>query len=137
MNHLDELLSVYLDGETSPAEARLVNQHTASCRRCRSRLEDLHAARSAIRGLPMLELPPALISDIGSGLEAPGRSHRAVWFGAAAAIAAGFIAVSALLASPPPSLDFADVSRQLGARVSLDSGVSSVNFVLPQGGDPE
>lgn len=136
MTHLDELLSVYLDGETTPAESRRVNLHTASCHRCRSRLQELHSVRSALRGLPMLEMPANLHPvDIKPDRSAPVVRRRSVWVGAAAAVAAGFVVISALFASPPPALEVADVSRQLGARVALDSGISSVNYIIPDVGE--
>lgn len=127
MTHLDELLSVYLDGETTPAEATRVQTHLRDCLRCRRRLADLNDARAAVRSLPLLELPVPL----AAGPEVPPvHRRRRVWLGAVAAAAAAVIAVSTLAAPAPDPLDLSDVSRQLGARAALDSG-AGLKVVVP------
>ncbi len=129
MSHLDELLSVYLDGETSPAESTRVEGHLRECLRCRRKLTDLNSARAAVRSLPTLEVPVGLVPEPRS---TPHR--RSVWVGAAAAAAAAVIAVAAAVTSAPEPLNLSEVSRQLGARASLDSGAAPFKVVLPAGG---
>lgn len=128
MTHLDELLSVYLDGETTPAEATRVQTHLKDCLRCRRRLADLNDARAAVRSLPLLELPVPL----AAGPQVPPvHRRRRVWLGAAAAAAAAVIAVSTLATPAPDPLDLSDVSRQLGARAALDAGAGPLKVVVP------
>lgn len=127
MSHPDELLSAYLDGETSPAESRRVTSHIGECLRCRRRLERLYEARAAVRSLPMLEMPAELATSARS--ESPPRRRR-LWLGAAAA--AAVVAIAATLnVSPPEPIDLSDLSRQIGARAALDSGAGSIKVVMP------
>lgn len=128
MSHLDQLLSVYLDGETTRPESIRVETHLSDCLECRRRLRDLNQARSALRSLPMLELPAGLVPFE----KAPPRSARPVWIGAAAAAVAAVIAVATLNPGPEP-IDLSDISRQIGARASLDTGVSPLRVVVPGG----
>lgn len=130
MSHLDELLSVYLDGEITPPESERVESHLRECLRCRRTLADLNSARTAIRSLPTLEMPVGLVPETQGR---PAR-RRTVWMGAAAAVAAAVIALAAAVASSPEPLNLNDVSRQLGARASLDSGAAPFKVVLPTGG---
>lgn len=129
MSHLDELLSVYLDGETTPAESKRVRRHLVECERCRRQLTELNHARSAMRSLPTLELPAFLLVD-----DRPVRPlvhRRSVWVGAAAAVAAAVITVATVVTSPPEPLSLSEVSRQIGARASLDAGTSSLKLIAP------
>lgn len=129
MSHLDELLSVYLDGETTPAESRRVASHVNECLRCRRRLEGLHEARAAVRSLPLLETPSGLLP--ATGTEAPTR-RRPLWLGAAAAAAAVLVLVATLTATRPEPIDLSDLSRQVGARAALESGAGSIKVVMPE-----
>lgn len=131
MNHLGELMSVYLDGETTPAESRRVRRHLSECVRCRQELGGLHEARTVIRSLPMLELPPNLVPAESE----PERRvrRRWQWAGAAAAAVAATITVATILTPAPEPLDLADISRQYGARVALDNGAVPLKVVVPTG----
>jgi len=60
MTHHHQLLSAFLDGETTDDEAAEVVRHLESCGPCRVELEDLASARAAVRGLPLLELPDGI-----------------------------------------------------------------------------
>ena len=51
------LLSSYVDGEVSAAEARRVEEHAAACSACRDELDSLTATVELVRALPELELP--------------------------------------------------------------------------------
>lgn len=126
--HLDELLSVYLDGEGTRAEVEVVEAHLAECLRCRRRLADVNVARSAVRSLPLIEMPPGTVPPTEQ-VSWPRR--RTVWMGAAAAVAALVMAVAALTSSGPEPLDIEDVSLQLDARSSLDVGAVPLKVVLP------
>lgn len=128
MSHLDELLSVYLDGETTPAESLRVGSHLKDCLRCRRRLEELNDARGAVRSLPMVDLPPGLLVPPQPDVAA--RRGRRVWAGAAAAAVAAVVAVATLTPGPEP-LDLDDVSRQVGARAALEAGAGPLKVVVP------
>lgn len=129
MNHLDELLSAYLDGETDPSESRRVSGHLDKCLRCRRRLTGLQEARAAVRSLPLLQMPPDLVPTEDTD-RAPRR--RPVWLGAAAAAVAALIAVASLAGGPEPEpIDLSELTRQVGARAALDSGGGSLKVVLP------
>lgn len=128
MSHLDELLSVFLDGETTPAESARVTGHLADCERCRRQLAELNLARAALRSLPTLELPVALVVPQEV---TPLARRRSVWVGGAAAVAAAVITIATIVTPPAETLDLSDVSRQIGARSSLDAGAASLKVVAP------
>lgn len=129
MTHPKELLSAYLDGETTPAESRRVRSHMAGCVHCRRHLYELNEMRAAVRSLPSLELPAGLVP--GEPVAGRRRRRRSVWLGAAAAVAAAVIAAATLVTAPRP-IEVSDISRQFGARASLDAGSASMKLVVPR-----
>ncbi|MGA7272377.1 MAG: zf-HC2 domain-containing protein [Acidimicrobiia bacterium] len=128
MNHPEGLLSAYLDGETTPAESRRLRSHMADCAYCRRQLYQINEMRAAVRSLPMLEMPAGLIP---ARVDEGHRSRRSLWLGAVAAVAAAVIAVATLVATPRP-IAVSDISRQFGARASLDAGSASMKLVVPR-----
>ncbi len=119
MNHLGELLSAYLDGEVSPAERARVTSHIADCSLCQAELADLHSARSALRSLPMLDLPDGLF-DLDSNVVPLVRRPR-VWAAAAAAVVAGFIGVATFIAPEPTvPVTFNEISVEHSNRSQFD-----------------
>lgn len=119
MSHLGELLSAYLDGEVSPAERTRVTSHIADCSLCQAELADLHSARSALRSLPMLDLPDGLI-DLDSNVVPLVRRPR-VWAAAAAAVVAGFIGVATFIAPEPTvPVTFNEISVEHNNRSQFD-----------------
>ena len=62
-NHkrLRVLLSSYVDGEVSEAEAREVDRHLDGCAECRIELEELQATVSLLSQLPEFELPRSFV----------------------------------------------------------------------------
>lgn len=128
MSHLDETLSAFLDGETTPTESARVTRHLAECERCRRHLSELNLARAAVRSLPTLELPAVLAPPV----DVRPRSRRAsVWLGGAAAVAAAVVAIATAVTPPVEPLSLTEVSRQLGARASLDVGAAPFKVVVP------
>lgn len=83
--HPDDVLSAYLDDELAPAARREVEAHLARCADCRAELDDVAAARRAIRIMPVHGAPRPLVPAV-SGPEA--RRGRVAWGLAAAAAAA-------------------------------------------------
>lgn len=54
----DDLLSAYLDGELDAETRTEVEQRLAASPERRAELDDVRAARDAVRGLPMVDLSP-------------------------------------------------------------------------------
>jgi predicted anti-sigma-YlaC factor YlaD len=89
--HLDDALSAYLDHELAPAARREAEAHLAGCLECREELEDVAAARQAIRILPVHAAPRPLVDR--ALLPASASRRRAVWVLAAAVAAAVALAL--------------------------------------------
>ena len=98
--HLDDVLSAYLDDELAPAARHETEAHLAACADCRNELDDVAAARRAIRVMPVHSNPRSLVGATASDAPRwPGaapagpaaRRRRAVW--AVAAVAAAVVAV--------------------------------------------
>jgi anti-sigma factor RsiW len=126
--HLDDVLSAYLDDELAPAARHETEAHLAACAECRAELDDVAAARRAIRVMPVHSNPWPL----GAGAsEAPrwpgaaqagpfGRRRRAVW-----AVAAAVAAVVAFLLPRDP-----EVAPKLPSLADTHAATASVT------GDP-
>lgn len=120
-SHPGDRLSALADGELSPADAASARVHLAECARCRNELAATEEARSWLRALPEVDLPPAVVERVRwVGRRRPSR---------VAALAAGAVAVAASIlfvaAAPQPT----PVSPKVGRLVEVHatSGV---------GGDP-
>lgn len=132
MTHPSEMISAYLDGELSPQERDGFLEHLSSCGRCSAEVGEVQRVRSAVRSLPVLELPEGVLEDFDSGAEVvPLHRHRGVWVGAAAAVVALVIAVAALLTPPPQSVTVDELSSRFGARASLDPAFGPSKVVVP------
>src|SRR5579883_1813853 len=57
LNHhrVEQLLSAYVDGELTQAEARAVEEHLLDCGACRRAYEDLRATKALLGALPVAE----------------------------------------------------------------------------------
>lgn len=131
MNHPDELLSAFLDGEISPEDRDRVSQHLSGCGRCRSELDQLAAVRSAVRGLPWWEMPD---------LELP--PHRRLRFsrslvGAAMlalAVLVGAVGMAAMPSEEP--VNASELSVLLGSYSAAGTRVASfVPVTIPTKGE--
>jgi len=127
VTHPSELLSVYLDGEVTGEEKGRVAGHLATCPACRDEFNDLTFARTAVRSLLVLDLPPGLLpSEGGVAGVLPHTRRPPVWIAAAAAaILALFISFATILA-PPTTLEVRldQLSDQYGARTSLEPAIT-------------
>jgi anti-sigma factor RsiW len=94
--HLDDTLSAYLDDELAPAARREAETHLAGCAGCRAELDEVSAARRAIRILPVHSARRPLV---GVGPRAVAPRRRAVW-----ALAAGVAAAIAFLLPREPEV---------------------------------
>jgi anti-sigma factor RsiW len=133
--HYGPELSAYLDGELGSVEQPEVTAHLATCGLCRDELQQLDAARAAIRSLPRLEPPPApaaKVSEIG---------HRRRWrvVTAAAGIAAAAVIVLGVVASEPDepaTIDLDSFADRHVARASVEPGFAVIPAVGPTRGTP-
>lgn len=136
MSHPSELISPYLDGELQGVELSRLHQHLATCGKCSAELERIQQVRSAVRSLPVLELPPGLVPEADSEA-VPLRRQKGLWVGAAAAIMAAVIAIAALVTPEPDPVTLEQLNSQFGARASLDPAFGPAKVVVPPFGDAE
>ena len=131
--HPSDALSAFLDGELTVVDTDAVAAHVAGCGECRIELQDLDAARTAVRALPRLELPAALAPPIG-----PGRAHRMRRLALAAAGAAAAVATVAVLVGGPDAaqVDRDSLATRHSARTSVESGFSVIPALLSPDGAP-
>ncbi len=128
-------LSAYLDGELSTPEAATVTAHLATCSACRSELQELDAARTAIRALPRLEAPDVafpvrVASADGASVR---RRLRLRYLASAAAVAAALLALGVLGGGDQPST--VDIDRLVDhhkARQSVEAGFGVIPALLPE-----
>ena len=130
MSHPHEMISAYLDGELTRAEASELFTHFGSCGKCVAEMEGMQKVRTAIRSLPLIELPPGLLGD-AEPVVVPLRKNRGFLVGAAAAGVAVVIAVATLLTPTPSALSVDDLNSRFGARVSLDPAFGPAKVVVP------
>ena len=130
MRHLAESISAYLDGELTSGERSEFMAHIGSCGKCARELEDIQAVRSAVRSLPVLELPRGLVPEADREV-VPLHRHRGFWVGAAAAILAIVVAVAALVTPSPATLTLEDINSRFGARASLDPAFGPAKVFAP------
>jgi anti-sigma factor RsiW len=130
MSHAGDLISAYLDGELSRAEIEQLQTHLSSCGRCAAEIQEMQLVRSAVRSLPMLELPAGLVPEADTEV-VPLRRNKGFWVGAAAAAVALVIAIAALVTPSSPSIAIDELNSRYGARASLDPAFGPAKVVVP------
>ncbi len=130
MSHPSELISAYLDGELHGKELATLTSHLGSCGKCAAELEDVQRVRSAVRSLPVLEIPEGLVPE-ADPVVVPIRQHKGFWVGAAAAVVALVIAVAAMLTPEPGTVSIDELNSRFGARASLDPAFGPAKVVVP------
>jgi predicted anti-sigma-YlaC factor YlaD len=128
VNHAGEQLSAWLDGELSGSEIDGVSAHLDACSSCRGELDDLVLARSAVRSLPLLELPGELLpaSEV-----LPIRRRRLAWVGAAAAaVLTAIVGASVLTAPEPVVFDAGELQAVFVARSAVDASFRPAKAAL-------
>jgi anti-sigma factor RsiW len=134
MSHAGELISAYLDGELAKAEIDQLQTHLATCGKCAAELQEIQVVRSAVRSLPLLELPAGLIPEADAEV-VPLRRNKGFWVGAAAAAVAVVIAIAAIVTPSTPSVALEELNSRYGARASLDPAFGPAKMVVPDLGD--
>lgn len=71
------LISAYYDGEATPEERALVQQHLPRCEDCRKALAEYRAIGSDLRGLPVPIPPAGLRRDVWRAIEAQQKARPA------------------------------------------------------------
>lgn len=130
MTHAGELISAYLDGELARPEIDQLLAHLDGCGRCAAELQDMQAVRSAVRSLPLLELPTGLIPEADAEV-IPLRRNKGFLLGAAAAVVALVIAVAAVVTPSAASVSMEELNSRYGARASLDPAFGPAKVVVP------
>lgn len=88
-----ELLSAYLDGQTSPAERANIDAHLRECGACQAELESLRRTVTLLQAMPRVAVPRAFtLSEAQVGVRRPEPAPN--WFGG---LARGLGAVAAVL----------------------------------------
>ena len=131
--HPSELISAYLDGELDRGELTNLLDHLSGCGRCAAELEDMQRVRSAVRSLPVLELPRGIVPE-ADPVVVPLRRQKGLWAGVAAAVVVTVIAIAALVTPDRgASISGEDLTSRFGARASLDPAFSPSKIVVPVG----
>ena len=71
-----ELLSPYLEGEIAGEERSRLEEHLRGCESCRGDLDLLRHTLGALRELPELPPPAAILRDVREGMEPAGPRRR-------------------------------------------------------------
>lgn len=130
MTHPSELISAYLDGELHGAELTQLIDHLGSCGKCSAELEQMQRVRSAVRSLPVLELPEGIVPE-ADPVVVPLRRNKGLWAGVAAAVVAAVIAIAALVTPAPAAVSVEDLNSRFGARATLDAAFGPAKVVVP------
>lgn len=130
MSHAGDLMSAYLDGELNRAEIEQLEAHLSSCGNCAAEIQQMQTVRSAVRSLPMLELPAGLVPEADAEV-VPLRRNKGFWVGAAAAAVALVITIAALVTPSSPSIAIDELNSRYGARASLDPAFGPAKVVVP------
>ena len=97
IRHVDHSLTRYVDGELSAAERQRIEDHLASCERCRTARDEIEFSAGLVRQLTAVSAPPSVWHGIDAQLAHPQRSFGAYfsqrWAAACALVLA--IALSA------------------------------------------
>jgi len=137
-----DVLSAYLDGELSEAERALVEARLSESAAWREELDEVRAARAAVRGLPVREAPDGFWDAVHSELAmaevvpitavAERRRRRpVVWLAAGVAAAAAIVAVIVIPQRSQVAPNVAAVIAQHGAH-SAEAG-DPVSLLAPVG----
>jgi anti-sigma factor RsiW len=126
--HLEDTLSAYLDDELAPAARREAEAHLAGCAECRGELDEVAAARKAIRIMPVHAAPRPILDTVP--IPAASARRRAAW----ALVAAVAAAVALVLPREPevaPSLPSLADSHAARASITGDPLTQLAPIAVP------
>ena len=104
--HPGDALSALLDGELTMADEAAVRRHLDGCGSCRAELDEVAAARQAVRGLPAVAPPAGFVGEVVDGRRRADRRGVAVTLVAAAlALVVGLVAATRDAGAPAGSDD--------------------------------
>ncbi len=130
------LLSSYVDGEVSAAEARRVEEHAAACSACRDELDSLTATVELVRALPEFELPRSF--ELTSLPEEEARVGFGVWAPRLATSVAGLLLVILLAGEFTGTLVQYGGSDEEATEAQADaSGAMDVEASAPAAAPPQ
>lgn len=128
--HYGPELSAFLDGELTAEEQLMIISHLQTCTECLLSLQDLDAARTAIRALPGLEPPEPLLPRVPARTQRT--SVRRLAIAAAGFVAAAAIAVNMAADGPEPTpVDLEQFADRHTVRLSVEDGVTGVPVFSP------
>jgi len=131
--HPDDQLSGLLDGQLTPTEAAEVRAHVESCAECAAELDDVRAARRAVRELPAVELPPSFLAELLAGDSVVPLGRRRARVPAVANIGVAVIAGLAVLVFSSGSLGPAQLRPEVRGAVARHA--STVSALLGSTGE--
>lgn len=116
----EDVLSAYLDGECTPVERAAVDARLATDPEWRAVLDEVAAARDAVRALPRREPPAGFIDELLHPARPARFTRAAAAVAAVAAVVAGFVLASPSRSDEPVAPQLATLSSSHGATVSLE-----------------
>lgn len=134
MTHPSELIGAYLDGELHGSELNDLLAHLSSCGKCSAEVTEIQQVRTAVRSLPIIDLPEGLVPE-ADPVVVPLHRNKGIWAGVAAAVVIAVIAIAALVTPPPGSVSVDDLNSRFGARASLDPAFGPAKVVVPAVGE--
>lgn len=130
MIHPSEQISAYLDGELTGNEQSQLVAHLGACGKCSAELEELQRVRSAVRSLPVLDLPRGIVPE-ADPVVVPLRKHKGLWAGVAAAIVVAVVAVAALVTPEPQQYTIEELNSRFAARSTYEPAFGPAKVVIP------
>ncbi|MBN6185485.1 zf-HC2 domain-containing protein [Aneurinibacillus sp. BA2021] len=123
MNHAEDVLSAYIDGELTESERAWVESHLKNCTKCRELADELSALSGQLFTLyQSVEAPPMLEQKIRAAITGPSVSGTLVRYLPTAAILSGVMLMSVL---------FVFALFGMGVVSSMMSVVIGVIHILP------
>lgn len=128
--HYGPELSAFLDGELTIDEQQLIVKHLQSCTECLLELQDLDAARTAIRSLPGIEPAEPIVPKLP--VHAQRTSLKRLAIAAAGFVGAAILAFNMMSTGPEPTpVDLDQFADQHNVRLSVEEGVTGVPVIAP------
>lgn len=78
-NDIQEKLSVYIDGDISPEERMLIDEHLRSCQQCNETLAEMKKTTEYVRNLADIEPPAWLTQKIMAKIRSEAGKEKSIW----------------------------------------------------------